>query len=95
MVEHLHVELKLHEVPHEIVVVDDGKVPTKRGRFCRTSPAPCPIFTSVQNTGLHGFGRAIICGLGAARSDAMVIMMADERPTTARDVDPLLAAEVE
>ena len=23
-VEHLHVELRLHEVPHEIVVVDDG-----------------------------------------------------------------------
>ena len=23
-VEHLHVELRLHQVPHEIVVVDDG-----------------------------------------------------------------------
>ena len=23
-VEHLHLELRLHEVPHEIVVVDDG-----------------------------------------------------------------------
>ena len=25
-VEHLHLELRLHEVPHEIVVVDDGSV---------------------------------------------------------------------
>ena len=25
-VEHLHVELRLHNVPHEIIVVDDGSV---------------------------------------------------------------------
>jgi hypothetical protein len=32
----------------------------------------------VQNTGEHGFGRAIIRGLDAIRGDAVVIMMADE-----------------
>ena len=31
-VEHLHVELRLHDVPHEIVVVDDG-VRTELGKF--------------------------------------------------------------
>jgi glycosyltransferase involved in cell wall biosynthesis len=34
--------------------------------------------TPVQNQGLHGFGRAIICGLDRIKGDAVVIMMADE-----------------
>ena len=33
-VEHLHVELRLHHVPHEIVVVDDGSR-TERPRSSR------------------------------------------------------------
>jgi dolichol-phosphate mannosyltransferase len=32
----------------------------------------------VQNKALNGFGRAITCGLDAAKGDALVIMMADE-----------------
>ena len=32
----------------------------------------------MQNNGLHGFGRAIICGLDQMQGDAVVIMMADE-----------------
>jgi len=32
----------------------------------------------VKNEGLHGFGRAVICGLDHMKGDAVVIMMADE-----------------
>ena len=76
-VEHLHVELRLHNVPHEIVVVDDGSSD-------RTWPIlgklreKLPQLSPTQNLGLHGFGRAIICGLNQMKGDAAVIMMADE-----------------
>ena len=76
-VEHLHLELSLHGVPHEIVVVDDGSKDTTwqiltdlRERIEELHP--------VQNNGLHGFGRAIIAGLDSMQGDAVVIMMADE-----------------
>ena len=76
-VEHLHLELSLQNVPHEIVVVDDGSsdrtweiLSGLRERIAQLAPT--------QNTGLHGFGRAIIWGLSQATGDAVVIMMADE-----------------
>jgi dolichol-phosphate mannosyltransferase len=37
-----------------------------------------PNVAPTQNSGLHGFGRAIIWGLNRAHGDAVVIMMADE-----------------
>ena len=76
-IEHLHVELRLREVPHEIIVVDDG-----------STDATWPILTAmtervaalvpIKSPGPHGFGRAIIRGLDAMKGDAVVIMMADE-----------------
>jgi dolichol-phosphate mannosyltransferase len=39
----------------------------------------------VQNTGLHGFGRAIVHGFDASTGDAVVVMMADESDDS-RDV---------
>ena len=76
-VEHLHLELRLQGVPHEIVVVDDGSsdatwaiLTALKERITELSP--------VQNLGAHGFGRAIIHGLGSMRGDAAVVMMADE-----------------
>jgi len=76
-VEHLHVELRLRNVPHEIIVVDDGSTDAT-WRLLLELQQRVPTLRPVQNNGLHGFGRAIICGLDAMRGDAVVIMMADE-----------------
>jgi dolichol-phosphate mannosyltransferase len=76
-VEHLHVELRLQNVPHEIVVVDDASSDSTwailtglQGRI--------PELTLVRNTGQPGFGRAVVCGLDQSNGDAVVVMMADE-----------------
>jgi dolichol-phosphate mannosyltransferase len=76
-VEHLHVELRLHNVPHEIVVVDDGST-DQTWRILQELQTRLPVLKPVQNKGQHGFGRAIIRGLDAMEGDAVVIMMADE-----------------
>jgi dolichol-phosphate mannosyltransferase len=76
-VEHLHVELRLHGVPHEIVVVDDGSTDATWQRLLGLS-ARMPELRPVQNLGQHGFGRAIIHGLDNMNGDAVVLMMADE-----------------
>jgi dolichol-phosphate mannosyltransferase len=76
-VEHLHLELKLHEVPHEIVVVDDGSSDGTWDKL-QTLREKLPELAPVQNEGEHGFGNAIIRGIDAAKGDAVVIMMADE-----------------
>jgi dolichol-phosphate mannosyltransferase len=76
-VEHLHVELRLHDVEHEIIVVDDGS--TDRTAAIVTSVAErIPRVRLIENKGAHGFGHAIICGLRHMSGDAVVIMMADE-----------------
>jgi dolichol-phosphate mannosyltransferase len=76
-VKHLHLELSLHKVPHEIVVVDDGSS-DRTWEILQEVKQSMPELSPVQNTGLHGFGRAIIFGLNQMKGDAVVIMMADE-----------------
>ena len=63
-------------IPHEIVVVDDG---SKDGTWqvLQELRTKVPTLAPTQNTGAHGFGRAIIWGLNHMAGDACVIMMAD------------------
>jgi len=76
-VEHLHLELRLHSLPHEIVVVDDGSS-DRTWELLQALAQQIPELRPLQNTGLNGFGRAIIYGLDRIAGDAVVIMMADE-----------------
>jgi dolichol-phosphate mannosyltransferase len=76
-VEHLHVELRLHGVEHEIVVVDDGSTDST-WQVLQQAMIRIPTLHAVQNTGVHGFGSAITLGFDHILGDAVVIMMADE-----------------
>jgi dolichol-phosphate mannosyltransferase len=76
-VEHLHLELRLHNVPHEIVVVDDGSVDAT-WEVLQKLKARIRNVVPTRNPAPHGFGRAVIRGLDRATGDAVVIMMADE-----------------
>jgi len=76
-VQHLNLELRLKEIPHEIVVVDDGSS-DRTWQLLTGLSKSMPELQPVQNSGPHGFGRAIICGLDNMKGDAVVIMMADE-----------------
>ena len=60
-VEHLHLELSLNNVPHEIVVVDDGSS-DRTWSILQEVKLRLPNLAPTQNTGLHGFGRAVISG---------------------------------
>ena len=76
-VEHLHLELTLQGIRHEIVVVDDGSRDETYG-ILEATTARIPNLVPVRSPGPHGFGRAIQRGLDAFSGDAVVIMMADE-----------------
>ena len=63
-------------VPHEIVVVDDGSR-DRTWEVLQELKNTVPTLAPVQNSGLHGFGRAVTLGLSQMKGDACTIMMAD------------------
>jgi dolichol-phosphate mannosyltransferase len=76
-VQHLNLELSLRDVPHEIVVVDDGST-DRTGEILAQLARDIRELRPLRNDGPNGFGRAIQRGLEAFTGDAVVIMMADE-----------------
>src|SRR5881396_1992088 len=76
-VEHLHLELRLNGIAHEIVVVDDGST-DRTAAIVTALSERIPEARLASNGPPHGFGRAINFGLQRMSGDAVVIMMADE-----------------
>ncbi len=76
-VEHLHVELRLQNIPHEIVVIDDGSK-DRTWEILQKLSQRIPEIKPFKNEGEHGFGRAVQLGLEHYQGNAVVIMMADE-----------------
>lgn len=76
-VNQLHDELRRNNIPHEMIVVDDGSS-DNTWQLLKETAQRLPQLRPVQNTGRNGFGRAIVQGLDVMSGDACVIMMADE-----------------
>jgi dolichol-phosphate mannosyltransferase len=76
-VEHLHLELRMNQVPHEIIVVDDGSTDGTWELLTGLNERIAEL-RAVRKQEPHGFGRAIVRGFEHASGDAIVVMMADE-----------------
>ena len=63
-------------IPHEIVVVDDGSK-DRTWAVLTELREKFPTLAPIKNAGENGFGRAVVWGLDNSRGDAVVIMMAD------------------
>jgi dolichol-phosphate mannosyltransferase len=76
-VKHVQLELELNNIAHEIVVIDDGSADATWS-ILQELAVNNSALRPIRNEGPHGFGRAVIKGVDAARGDALIMMMADE-----------------
>jgi dolichol-phosphate mannosyltransferase len=72
----LRERLAVEGIDYELVVVDDGSSDATPDRVAERMAADARV-RLVRNTGAHGFGHAVRCGLDAFTGDAVVIVMAD------------------
>jgi len=72
-------------IPHEIIVVDDGSK-DRTWAVLQELKLKFPTLAPTQNSGLNGFGRAVIWGIDHSKGDAVVIMMADASDSPAHAV---------
>jgi dolichol-phosphate mannosyltransferase len=75
-VEEIFRTFNTENIPHEIVVIDDGSK-DRTWVVLEELQLKFPTLKPTKNTGDHGFGRAVVWGLDNSRGDAVVIMMAD------------------
>lgn len=76
-VRHLHLELNLKSIEHEIIVVDDHSS-DQTWNILTELLSDVPTLRPLRNEGPAGFGNAITCGLNHMQGDAVTIFMADE-----------------
>jgi dolichol-phosphate mannosyltransferase len=69
----LYAAFIVENIPHEIVVVDDGSR-DQTWAVLQGLHAEIPTLVPVQNSGPHGFGHAVTCGLDHMHGDACAIM---------------------
>src|SRR5882762_1024682 len=75
-VREIHATMVRHQVPHEIVVVDDGST-DRTWAVLQELKKEIPTLVPVKNKGPNGFGRAVTFGLKHMKGDACTIVMAD------------------
>jgi dolichol-phosphate mannosyltransferase len=69
--------LKKENIHYELIVVDDGSIDSTPEEITKRSQKD-PGIRLIRNSGKHGFGYAIRCGLDAFTGDAVIIVMADD-----------------
>jgi dolichol-phosphate mannosyltransferase len=72
----LYAALSQAGIPHELVVVDDVST-DGTWSVLQKLQAEIPTLSPIRNSGLNGFGRAVIHGLNNMKGDACAIVMAD------------------
>ena len=76
-IDDLRSELRQHDVPHEVIVVDDYSTDATWAKLAELAQT-VPDLRIFQNPSTPGFGSAVVHGLDMMKGDAVVVMMADE-----------------